>query len=231
MNIVLELFRLQQVDRQIDRARSQLNAIQKTLENDSELKQALNKVEAAQTENHRAWHEMKTAEAAVQAQKIKIEQTESSLYSGNVKNPKELQDLQMESASLKKHLATLEERELEAMITAESANAAYQSAKNALELLQAKRGHEHKKLIEDKEALIKHIKSLEDEREASLAPMDSNILQSYEDLRKHKRGIAVSEIEDNACAACGTDIHPATQQNARKQIVHCPSCGRILFAK
>jgi uncharacterized protein len=231
MSSTLGLFRLQQVDRQIDRVRSQLDSIQKTLENDSELKQALNKVEVTQKENHHALHEMKNAEAEVQAQKIKIEQTESSLYSGNVKNPKELQDLQMESASLKKHLVTLEERELEAMLKAETASAEYESAKTALELLQAKRGNEHKKLIEDKESLTRQLESLADEREASLAPIDTTLLQSYEDLRKNKRGVAVSEIEDNACALCGTDINASAQQNARRQIVYCPSCGRILFAR
>ncbi|MFN3492775.1 MAG: zinc ribbon domain-containing protein [Anaerolineales bacterium] len=230
MSATLGLFRLQQVDRQIDRARSQLETIQKTLENDAELKQALNKVEAAQKDNHHALNEMKNAEAEVQAQKIKIEQTESNLYSGNVKNPKELQDLQMESASLKKRLVTLEERELEAMLKAETANAEYEKAKTELELLQAKRGNEHKKLLEDKESLTKQLASLADEREASLAPIDKTLLQMYEDLRKHKRGIAVSEIEDGACASCGTDINAAMQQNARKQIVYCPSCGRILFA-
>lgn len=231
MSATLGLFRLQQVDRQIDRVRSQLETIQKTLENDSELKQALHKVELTRKENLHASHEMKAAEAEAQAQKIKIEQVESSLYGGNIKNPKELQDLQMDAASLKKHLVILEERELEAMMKAETASGEYEKAKAELELLQAKRGNEHKKLLEEKESLTKQLESLNEEREASLAPIEATLLQNYEELRKHKRGIAVSEIEDNACAACGTDINAAAQQTARKQIIYCPSCGRILFAK
>lgn len=231
MSATLGLFRLQQVDRQIDRVRSQLDVIQKTLENDSELKQALQKAESAQKNHLLASHEMKNAEAERQAQKLKIEHAEASLYGGGVKNPKELQDLQLDVASLKKHLVTLEERELEAMLKAETASAEYEKAKTELELLQAKRGNEHKKLLEEQKSLTKQLESLTEEREASLAPMDAALLQSYEELRKHKRGIAVSEIEDNACAACGTDINAAAQQNARKQIVYCPSCGRILFAR
>ncbi|NJN80522.1 MAG: hypothetical protein HC797_08650 [Anaerolineales bacterium] len=188
-------------------------------------------METTQKENHQALHEMKNTDAEVQAQKIKIEHAESSLYGGNVKNPKELQDLQMDVASLKKHLVTLEERELEAMVKSETASSDYEKAKTELELLQAKRGNEHKKLFEEKESLTKQLESLADEREASLAPIDTSLLQSYEELRKQKRGVAISEIEDNACASCGTTINASAQQNARKQTVYCPSCGRILFAK
>jgi hypothetical protein len=232
MSASLGLYRLQQVDRQIDRVRTQLTAIRKTLENDTELKQALTRLEIAQKENHAALNRMKNAAAEAEAQKIKIEQAESSLYGGNVKNPKELQDLQRDVASLKKHLATLEERELETMLTAESMETELKNAQNDLEVVQARLGGEHKKLLEDQTTLTKQLESLSDEREAASAPIEGRLLQTYEDLRRQKRGMAVTEVEDDACAACGTTINAAAQQNARsqKQLAYCPSCGRILFA-
>ncbi len=231
MSITLGLFRLQQIDSQIDRTHLKLDNIKKTLENDKELRQALAISEQTQKENQQALYEMKNAEAEVQAQKIKIEQAESSLYGGSVKNPKELQDLQKDVASLKKYLVTLEERELEAMLKSEATTSEYEKAKAELELLQAKRGDEHKKLIEEQASLMKQLESLAMEREASLAPIETTSLQSYNELRKQKRGVAITEIEDDACASCGTTINAAAQQNTRRQIVYCPSCGRILFAK
>ena len=232
MSASLGLYRLQQVDRHIDRARNRLEAIRKTLENDAELKNALSRNEKTKTEHHRAIHDLKTAEAEVEAQKIKIEQTESSLYGGNVKNPKELQDLQKEVESLKKYLVTLEERELEAMLKAETADGESQSAKDDLESVQSRLGGEHKTLIEERTSLIKQLEDLGEEREAALAPIPVDLLSVYEDLRRQKRGIAVTEVEEGTCASCGTTINAAVQQNARsqKQLVHCPSCGRILFA-
>ncbi|MBE0671985.1 MAG: hypothetical protein IH588_15490 [Anaerolineales bacterium] len=231
MSASLGLFRLQQVDRQIDRARTQLDTIRQTLENDIELKSALQNVEISQTENHRISHATKIAEAEVDAQKIKIEHAESSLYSGNVKNPKELQDLQKEIASLKKYLVTLEERQLESMMKAETADAELQDAKTKLEKIQARLGSEHGKLLEEQSALLKQLERLAEEREAALAPIESGLLQIYENLRRQKRGVAVSEIVDNACTSCGTTVNASFQQNARsqKQLVNCPSCGRILF--
>lgn len=232
MSASLGLYRLQQVDRQIDRARAQLDTIRKTLENDAELREALSLVETTQTQNHRAQHEMKNAEAEVDAQSIKIEQAEASLYGGSVKNPKELQDLQRDVASLKKYLVTLEERQLEAMLKAEGTENELQNAKTELEKMQARLGSEHGKLVEEQSTHIKQLESLTEEREAALAPLENNLLQTYEGLRQQKRGVAVAEVNDNACASCGTTLNASIQQNARsqKQLVNCPSCGRILFA-
>jgi predicted nucleic acid-binding Zn-ribbon protein len=232
MSASLGLYRLQQVDRQIDHIRSQLDNIRRTLENDAELRQSSKELETAQAGHHQASHALKNAEAEVTSQRIKIEQTESSLYGGRVQNPKELQDLQKDIASLKKHLVTLEERELEAMIKAEDVENSLQSAKTKLELIQARLGNEHKKLIEDQSALGIILEQLAEEREASLAPIEINLLQIYENLRQQKRGIAITEVSDNSCASCGATITVSLQQNARsqKQLAHCPSCGRILYA-
>lgn len=232
MSASLGLYRLQQVDRKIDRARAQLDIIRKTLENDTELQQALNRVSTTQTEHHHASHILKNAEAEVDAQKAKIEHAESSLYGGSVQNPKELQDLQKDVASLKKYLVTLEERQLEAMVTGESTEDALQNARNDLEKIQARLGNEHKNLIADQTSLTSELEHLGEEREAALGPIESNLLQAYEDLRQQKRGVAVTEIHDNACTSCGTILNAALQQNARsqKQLAHCSSCRRILYA-
>ena len=232
MSASLGLHRLQLVDRQIDHARSQLDNIRQTLENDAELRESLKLLENAQTGHHHAHHDLKNAEAEVEAQKIKIEQAESSVYGCKVQSPKELQDLQKDIVSLKKHLSTLEEHELEAMINAEGAETNLQSTKTKLELIQARLGNEHQKLIADQSVLTLKLEQFAEEREAALAPIESNILQIYENLRLQKRGVAVAEVNDNSCASCGATITASLQQNARsqKQLANCPSCGRILYA-
>jgi uncharacterized protein len=232
MSASLGLYRLQQVDRQIDRARAQLESIRKILENDTELKQTLSRLESAQKENHHVQNQLKNAEAEVTAQKIKIEHAESSLYGGTVKNPKELQDLQKDVASLKKHLSTLEERELEFMLAAEKTEAELQSAKDDLAVFQAKLGNEHKKLLEEQVTITAQLESLADERSATATPIETSLIEIYETLRRQKRGMAVTEVEDNSCGACGANVNAATQQSARSQtqLAYCPSCGRILFA-
>ncbi|HLO29263.1 MAG TPA: C4-type zinc ribbon domain-containing protein, partial [Anaerolineales bacterium] len=57
-------------------------------------------------------------------------------------------------------------------------------------------------------------------------------LDIYEQLRKQKRGIAITTISDSSCGACGTTLTPSQKQSARStsQLFHCPTCGRILYA-
>ncbi len=231
MSASLILHRLQQVDRQIDHAQTRLTAIHTILENDTELKEALSQVELAKAEHHKAERSLKQIEADVQSQQIKIQQTDSSLYSGTVRNPKELQELQNDIASLKRHLFTLEERELEAMQQAETTEAALKQATTFLELIQAKRGNEHHKLLDEQAELLKDLERLSSERKATVSAVTSHMLEVYDGLRKQKRGLAVAEISDNSCMACGTTMTAALQQNARSSIdlSYCPTCGRILY--
>lgn len=232
MSASLSLFRLQLVDSRIDEIRMRLEEIQRTLENNSELRQAKEHVTNTETAYNSALQILKQAETEVDKQKVKIEQSETSLYSGNVKNPKELQDLQNEFASLKRYLGTLEERQLEAMLENETAEQTNQSALHKLEKVQARLAEQNVTLTTEQADLNKELERLREERQAALNPLDTNLLTDYDDLRQQRRGVAVAQVSDGACAACGTTLTPSQNQSARSttQIYKCPTCGRILFA-
>lgn len=232
MSASFGLFRLQKVDSRIGQVEAQLAKIRETLENDSELRSAMEQVKAAEMDQRESERARRRSEAEAHEQQIKIQQIESSLYSGNVRNPKELQDLQADVVSLKKHLGTLEDRELEAMARAESAQAAWQAAQEKLKQVQARLGAEHQKLTAEQELHSRDLEILQTERHAAVETIAAEMLNAYDRLRQQRRGVAVAEISDNACGACGTTLTAALQQNARHtaQLVHCPSCGRILYA-
>src|SRR5690349_3211544 len=107
MSAALGLYRLQQVDSQIDQIQSRLKAIQQIIENDVTLRTANEHFGAADNDFKTAERILKLRETDVERQRIKLEQTEASLYGGKVHNPKELQDLQRDVLSLKRHLETL----------------------------------------------------------------------------------------------------------------------------
>ena len=115
MSAALGLYRLQQVDSQIDHIQSRLKAIRQILENDTELRAANDQFTTAENQLKEAERLLRLSEQEVEKQRIKLQQTESSLYGGAVQNPKEVQDLQKDVVSLKRHLETLEEHELEAI--------------------------------------------------------------------------------------------------------------------
>ncbi|MBM3126328.1 MAG: hypothetical protein FJZ87_14875 [Chloroflexi bacterium] len=231
MSAALGLYRLQSVDRQIDQVETGLARIREILDNDAELKQASGLLEAARRNLHHTHQEFRVAEAETVDQRSKIEKAESDLYSGRVQNPKELQDLQLEVASLKKRLAVLEENELASMITVEAHENALKEASSELEKLQARLGTEHQMLLTEQARFQNEMIRLTEEREASVKPIESALLRQYENLRRQKKGVAVAGIAENSCDACGVLLTQSLQQNAKSnvQLTFCPSCGRILY--
>jgi predicted nucleic acid-binding Zn-ribbon protein len=232
MSAALGLYRLQQVDSQIDQIQARLKAIREALENDLELRTATQQFTAADNTYKDAQRALKQSEVEVEKQRIKIEQTEASLYSGRVHNPKELQDLQKDVASLKRYLETLEERELDAMLVVETSENESQIAKTQLEHVQSSKSDQNQDLTLESAALHKNLERLNTERQAVIRDIAQQAISTYNQLRQQRRGIAVATLTDAACAACGTTLTPSQQQTARttSQLFHCPSCGRILFA-
>lgn len=232
MSAALGLYRLQQVDSQIDQIQARLKVIRETLENDLELQAATRQFTSADNDYADAQRALKQSEAEVEKQRIKIEQAEASLYGGRVHNPKELQDLQKDVASLKRYLETLEERELEAMLRVETSEKESQAARANLNHVQSNRSDQNRDLTQERELLHKNLERLNTERQAVVRDLAQQQLGVYDRLRQQRRGIAVTTISDAACAACGTTLTPSQQQNARStsQLFNCPSCGRILYA-
>jgi hypothetical protein len=231
MSHTLTLYRLQQTDSQTDRSQARLKIIQQTLEDDGELRLAKECAEQAEAGFGSAQRTLHQTENAVRDQRIKIEQTESSLYSGSIRNPKELQDLQNDVASLKRHLATLEDRQLEAMVAFDDASAAHKAAQADLQLTTAKALQKNESLAEERDLLLKEVDKLCAERQAITGAIPTDVLENYESLRKQRRGMAVATVTDKACSACGTTLTPMQVQNVfmAADLTYCPTCSRILY--
>jgi predicted nucleic acid-binding Zn-ribbon protein len=231
MSQPFKLYRLQQIDTQLDQKRARLVAIEKILQDDSQLQAAQTTLAKCDQTLHAAQRALRHVEAEVQAQRIKIEQNQSALYGGKIRNPKELQDLQKESGALKRYLNVLEDNQLEAMIVVEDSEAEHAQATKDLGDLKARRIEENAALIGEQSALLKDLARLEDERVATASTIEEADIQLYESLRVSRRGNAVARIQDNACAACGSTLTPGTIQATRSgtSLTRCAFCGRILY--
>jgi predicted nucleic acid-binding Zn-ribbon protein len=231
MSQPFKLYRLQQLDSQLDAGRDRLREVEMALQDDRELRQAISQVEKASQEVYRAQKKQQNAEYEVNQQRIKIEQTESTLYGGKVRNPKELQDLQNELAALKRYLAVLEDRQLEAMLEEEGTREEEEALRQELATLREKHALKLSSLEEERDRLVKEIANREEERQAAVATISQADSELYEQLRRDRRGLAVARVSDKACSACGTTLSAMLLQAARStsQITRCDTCGRILY--
>ncbi|MFH2102692.1 MAG: C4-type zinc ribbon domain-containing protein [Chloroflexota bacterium] len=235
MSLSLSLFRLQQTDNQLDRIRSRLDTIQELLEDDEILQKKVIHLDDAQLKADNAKKALASAETNVNAQILKIEQAETSLYSGTIKNPKELQDAQHELSSLKRYLITLEDRQLDAMSTSEDATSDVQLAQEDLLIVQKGMQEQAQVLSKEQLELRREYDRFSAERTAIINSIPEEFIGQYENLREKRKGVAVANITDNACDACGNTLTPALVQTVRSarsadHIAECPACGRILYA-
>ena len=232
MSQAFHLAQLQKVDTQLDQIQTRLSAIEQELHSNDALKLAQSADELAQQQVRQSQRALRSAEDAVQAVRIKIETSEASLYGGKIKNPKELQDIQNEVQALKRRLAELEDQELEAMINLEASEETEKSKKQQLLKTQAEATTHSAGLVGEQSQLIRLRERLITEREAILPQITPEYITTYSRLREQKRGLAVCQVQDGACAGCGTVLRPAEWQAARSpsQVVRCSTCGRILYA-
>lgn len=231
MSHTLSLYRLQQIDFQIDRLQARLAFIQKTLDDDIELRKLDEQVRATESRCQSEEQELKQAEENVGTQHIKIEQTQSSLYGAKSHSPKELLDLQKDLAALKRYLVILEDHQIEAMMKCESAEADLQSARARYLTAKEARAEESSAFRNEQVALDADIERFSTERSAAAGAIPTTELSLYDKLRQEHRGIAVALIGDQSCEACGSTLSLAQIQSARSsvQMAFCPSCGRILY--
>jgi len=233
MSQPLQLFNLQRIDTQLDNIRARLKAIENALNDDSLLLKTQEEADLTESNYQTAKKALKKAEEEVQAQQSKIDQNQKILYSGSVKNPKELEDLQSEAEALARYLTVLEDRQLEKMVAFEEAEALHQASQEELDQIKIQIEEERTELTEEKKTLLEEVNKLESEREQSVTMIEFDNLSNYSALRETRLGVAVAEVTDKTCTACGAALSASLAQAARSpnKISHCESCGRILYSK
>jgi hypothetical protein len=231
MSSPFKLYRLQQTDSQIDRCDTRIAEIEIALKDDDVLIQGTRTVQNAEHELKELRKALQRAEDNVGGQRVKIEQTEATLYSGKVQNPKELQDLQNEAAALNRYLVVLEDRQLEAMLAEEEAASKFDNAVYDLERKQSRYNQMQSDLSNEKINLENELERLQGERIATTGAIPEDDLILYQQLRVQRRGIAVAKVSNKACSACGSLLSATLLHSARSpnQITLCDTCGRILY--
>ncbi len=226
------LLHLQGIDLELDAHQARLQAIEKALGDDPAIRQAQRELVEAQAQLRSAHAVVQNLEFDSQNLAAKIAEVEGRTYSGLVKNPKELQDLQNEAASLKRRRGDLEEKQFDALVASEAAETRNADAQQRLKRAEAASAEAHRSLAEERTQLQATVTRLQANRDASLPSIPPGDLEVYARLRQSKKGRAVSQLDEGACTACGVAPSSSRIQDARQgaQLILCGNCGRILCA-
>lgn len=231
MNTAFTLFRLQAQDTLRMKMNTRLKEIDRIIAADKEVSQANARLEIAQGINKSSESVLKGILEQVREKKLKRELTQSNLFSGKVRNPKELQDLQAETQALDRTIAKLEEEQLQAMMTLEETTTALRQAEADLQKVMDRKASQSSLLIGEKHKIESEIPQVDAQRKALREQLDEPTFTVYRELLKNKAGRAVAEVNDDTCGACGVTVPPADIQAAKSpnKIAYCKNCGRILY--
>ena len=231
MTTARQLYELQECDWQIDRSQADLASVEERLHDDSALVRA-RKEAAEQAENLRQMRKQHTTQnLEVHDLQEKIKALEGRLYSGVVKNPRELESLENEIHYTKERAGQAEEALLTVMINLDELEGWAAKSTSDLSQMETEWESNQATLSQDKATLTEQLASLNRRRGDLVADTKPSELARYDKLRKTRQGYAVAKVERGMCQGCQLTLPTKELQSVRaaQEPVQCNSCGRILY--
>ncbi len=229
MGMARQLYQLQVIEVDIKSREQALAKCLGQLGESQMVAEAKAKLLSAQERLEKLKHEQHSAEWEIEDLEAKLSAAKESLYSGRIKNPKELSSLQHEVEGLNAIHDQMEEKVLGIMEQVELATAELDNLSNKFKALEEEWHGEQQRLSAEIEQLKSSLSKLKNERQMALDSIDAETVDLYNHLKKQK-GLAVARVEQGTCCGCRISLSTAELQRARGgSLVKCNSCGRILF--
>lgn len=223
------LYDLQQIDTEIRTKKQRLGEVLRLQKEPAELLAAREHAAAADADLQ-AWqarHQNLTLE--VDSLTDKAKRSEQRLYSGTVKNPKELTDLQHEVEALGRRRASLEDDALLVMMEVDERKAARAAADAEVTRLADAFTTASASLRQEQQTLAVNLNGLIEKRGRQVALAQPASLKTYDELSRQKNGLAVAGLQGNKCLGCRVTLSASTIRAADEgKLVTCDSCDRLL---
>ena len=227
------LYRLQTIDLEIDERSRRLKEVKAILEGNEELERARQALQDGEKKLSRQRTRLRDQELEMRSLANKIASVEDRLYSGRIKNPKELANRQDEVQYLKRRKGGLEDQVLEAMIEVEESEASVTEQRERLARLEKEWQETQVRLSAEQNELMNRLSQLKAKRAKLQKTIEAGDLALYEDLRRRRYGQAVALLEGELCQACRVTLPTSKVQQARQgeALTLCGSCERILYVE
>jgi predicted nucleic acid-binding Zn-ribbon protein len=130
-----------------------------------------------------------------------------------------------------KDIQGIEDRELDLMEAAEKQKAVIGDAEKQFAAIKSQFERQTADIDQKTKAIADQLGEVEADRAKLVESVDEDLRDTYERLLRSKNGEAVVGLQHDVCSGCHMKVTPTTSSKcrARKEIVHCENCGRILY--
>lgn len=173
--------------------------------------------------------ERRDLEGEIQTIRAKISKHKDQLY--EVKTNEQYRAMLREIEGEEKKITEIEDRELERMLEAEQLEKQIQEAAARLESEKGRVAKEVERLkslrqvdVEERDRLVARRQELE-------GTITRKVLETYENLRRMRRGLAVAVVREGFCTACNVRLRPQVYNEVlrNESVLACDNCDRILY--
>ncbi len=176
--------------------------------------------------------DQRKADADVEQVKARRTRNQDRLDQGLVGDPKQMQAMQHELATLERRISDLEDEELVVMERVEETQAKLDALSTELAEIDADTQHQQ----QIRAAAATEIAGREDdgraERELLVADIPSDLLALYDKLRAQLGGVGVGALQHKRCGGCRLDVGAADLARIAAapsdEVIRCEECNRIL---
>ena len=163
----------------------------------------------------------------------KIETASKQLYGGTVTASRELQALEADIASLKRHRSELEDVELGVLMEREPIDGQLATADAQRTELDADAAQCQVAIAEAIVRIDRETSELTERRVGLAASIDIVTMKTYDSLRTRNNGVGAARLEHGTCMSCRLKLSAVHLDQLRKvpetDLAFCDACGAILI--
>jgi predicted nucleic acid-binding Zn-ribbon protein len=230
--VLQSLLDLQNVDVRLNDVRARLAAFPKKLaEVEARVAAAKAEVEGSKAAQLATIKDRKKYELDVEQWKERVRKYKDQ--TSQVKTNEAYKALLHEVQTAEEEIGKAEDRLLEQMVAGEEYDRQVKASEKMLKEVEEVARGSRAEIEADKSAAEKELAELNAERARFVAEIPENLLDHYERIAKKHNGIALAEVRDEMCSACGMRVRPHVFQEMRRsaseEMFHCETCTRILY--
>lgn len=148
-----------------------------------------------------------------------------------VKTNQEYAAIQHEIGYAQNEIKTLEDKILERMLEADELTASTKRAEADLAIEQKAVDADKKAMAAEVAVMKAELDRLGAEREALVKTLNPQLLTMFDQVKKKRNGVAMSEAREGVCTICHVRLRPQVFNTVRRNdaIIQCDHCNRILY--
>lgn len=227
------LIPLHEVDSRILEIQAKADEIKRRLGSTAGLDAAKKKLDDADQRYHRIHAELKDSELTQKGMQQKAEEHEKHLYSGQVVNPREVEQIEHEIRNLRSNADKFDEKIIRLLEVAPQAEEELEKARAEFE----KASHAHEDFRTKASVVGKQMQSeyreLMEKRKEIFESLPPNARTRYVAIQKGTKGTAMAKItKERQCSKCGVTVSERAYDLARQdKFVTCDQCKRLLYVQ